>query len=181
MAADGGADGAQGLGVRPDYVVGDMDSVRPATLRRLDPRRVRRDADPDHTDLEKALAFCEASQVTDVTVVGATGGRLDHTLAALAAVGAASERLRIRLVDDLFLITPVRRRHVGEGAPGTLVSLLAPSGAQGVSTRGLRFPLKDADLPFSPLGVHNEIVRGSYSVRIRSGLLFVLEAHRRVR
>jgi thiamine pyrophosphokinase len=64
-----------------------------------------------------------------------------------------------------------------------VVSLIAPGGCRGVTTRGLRWELQDADLPFSPRGVHNELVGERAEVEVRDGVLLVfrgrwVERHR---
>ena len=76
--------------VRPDIVLGDFDSLDPATLERL-----RSDgasilafpADKDQTDLEIAFDVARERRATTVTLTAASTGRLDHTLGALGRTG----------------------------------------------------------------------------------------------
>lgn len=83
VAADSGLRHARTLGVTPDLLVGDLDSVSDVDLGRYDGLPVERHpVAKDATDLELALDACAARHVTDLTVIGAFGGRLDQTLAA---------------------------------------------------------------------------------------------------
>jgi thiamine pyrophosphokinase len=83
VAADSGLRHARTLGIKPDLLVGDLDSVSNADLGRYDSLPVERHpVAKDATDLELALDACAARCVTDLTVIGAFGGRLDQTLAA---------------------------------------------------------------------------------------------------
>jgi thiamine pyrophosphokinase len=77
-------------------------------------------------------------------------------------------------VDDRFESLLVRRVERFEARLGTVVSLIAPAGASGVTTRGLRWPLEDAPLEFSTLGIHNEVVESPVEVRVDRGPLFLL-------
>lgn len=177
VAADGGADRALDAGVTPDWVIGDMDGILAGTLRRFPPARIRKDTDPDTTDLEKAMRFLARRRIASVVLTGVFGGRLDHTLANLAVMARWHNRFRLRAVDDHFttvVVDPVVRFRAPRG---TLVSLVAPGGAVGVSTTGLRFPLKNQNLPFSTLGIHNQVSRNPVSVSVRKGPLFLMRSH----
>ena len=177
VAADGGANRALKAGLPVDWIVGDLDSVAAETLRRIPRGRVVRDEDPDSTDLEKVMRFLEKRGVDSVVIVGAIGERLDHTFATLAIMSAWHAKMDIRLVDRHFTTVQVDPAFEFESPIGTMVSLVAPGGARGVTTRGLRFPLKNARLRFSPLGIHNEVVSNPVRVEVRSGPLFLMRSH----
>jgi thiamine pyrophosphokinase len=190
VAADGGAAGALAIGLRPDLVVGDADSVDPALLARLRAEGVAIEtspADKDETDTELALTSALRRGATDVVLVGALGGpRLDHALAnvwLLAHPGLAGRRAAI-LEPSIRL--RVLRAPAGDGGPvtasldgpiGSVVSLIAMADVAGVTTAGLRFALHDEPLPAGPArGISNVRVEPTASVSVRRGLLLVLEA-----
>jgi thiamine pyrophosphokinase len=85
VAADSGADTAERLGVVPDAVVGDLDSIRDADLARRFPGVAveRHDTAKDWTDTEIALKFLWKRGVEEVTIVGGGGGRIDHLIGIL--------------------------------------------------------------------------------------------------
>jgi thiamine pyrophosphokinase len=181
IAADSGVDHALALGRHVDVAVGDFDSVTPEGLRRVaaEGARVERHApDKDATDLELALHAAVAAGASQVSVVGGHGGRLDHLLGNLALL--ASPRF-VALTLDAWLgtarVTVVRGDASIVGAPGSLVSLFAMHGpACGVTTRGLRFPLHDADLePGSTLGISNELVGPDAGVTVADGVLLAIQ------
>ena len=84
VAADGGADLALARGIQPALVVGDFDSITAEARAAVGEERLIEDADPDHTDLEKAVRVCIERGATRVDIVAATGGRADHALANLS-------------------------------------------------------------------------------------------------
>src|SRR5581483_3387438 len=82
VAADGGAEHAQRMGLHVDLLVGDLDSVSEAALaraERVDPHPTMKDA----TDLELALAAAVRLGPEHILVVGGSAGRLDHLLGAI--------------------------------------------------------------------------------------------------
>ena len=99
VAADSGADIALGLGLVPDVIVGDFDSVTPAGAAAAGEQR-RFPTDKDATDLALALAEARHRGAGSISVVGGSGGRLDHFLANVAVL--ASDELAAVRVDALM-------------------------------------------------------------------------------
>ena len=176
VAADSGADIARSLGLVPDVIVGDFDSVTPEGAAAAAEWR-RFPADKDATDLELALAEARDRGAGSITVVGGAGGRLDHFLANVAAL--ASDELAAVRVDALMgaaRLWVVRRRGTITGRPGDLVTLLPYGGpATGVRTTGLRWPLAGDTLRAgSTRGVSNVLVASDATVSVESGVLVVV-------
>ena len=187
VAAVGGARHAAALDLGIDLWVGDGDSVDPLTLETLaasgvELRRAR--PDKDESDTELAVRAALAADPTGVAIIGATGGpRLDHELANLGLLAMPELDGRVAvLYAPRARIT--RLRQPGgpadlrlSGHPGDTVSLLPFGGdVRGVSTRGLRYPLVDEDLPMgTPRGLSNVITGDDAGVTVRDGLLLVIE------
>jgi len=183
VAADSGADHAVALGLRVDVLVGDLDSVDPATLaavRAADGEIVRLPRDKDATDVELALDAAWGRGAEALVLVGGHGGRLDHALAtmgALAAVAAPGRRVEAWMGPAHVAVTVDEAPITGR--VGELVSLVPLGGAvDGVTTTGLRWPLAGAHLPFgSTWGVSNEVVAESAGVSVTGGVLAVVRPH----
>ena len=186
VAADSGVDAAAALGVHVDVVVGDLDSASPEALAAAEAagaRVERHPADKDATDLALALdcasTLLDGEGAGDVVVAGVEGGRLDHLLAGILALGDPDRR-RLRIRAHLGRATI----HVVHGpgslaierATGQLLSLLPVGGdALGVRTGGLRFPLMDERLPSGTTrGVSNVVDHDPASVTLESGTLLVV-------
>ena len=179
IAVDGGLAHALAAGLTPDLLVGDLDSVSPASLELASavPKQVH-PSDKDLTDLELALLEARARGAAELLLAGALGDRADHSLAnlLLAARLRQEQQLRVCLAgagtlawplaagDRLFLPCPA----------GATFSLLALSTGCRVSVSGARYPLAGADLPFgSGLGVSN-ISTGETTVQTERGLLVAM-------
>ena len=172
VAADGGARSALALGVTPDIVTGDLDSIGDARDA-IPADRIRPNTDPNATDLEKAVALCLEEGCDAVDIIGAAGGRADHALANLSVLVSFGRRARVRMVDERFAIELVNGEAEVDGPAGTVVSLVALGRCEGVSTSGLRWELHDHTLDFSAYGIHNEIAASPARVSVRSGDLLL--------
>ena len=181
VAADSGLERAAALGLRPDLVVGDFDSVDPTVLADAEAEGVRVERHPvakDATDLALAIDAARASGATRVLVVAGDGGRFDHTLAnALLLASDDYADLAMEAVVGAARITVIRTNTELAGLPGDLVSLLAVGGpATGIVTEGLLYPLRGEDLhPGSSRGVSNEFVAARASVSVDGGVLVAVQ------
>jgi thiamine pyrophosphokinase len=190
IAADGGAAHCLAAGLRPDIVVGDLDSLSEEDQARLraqgvDVRRVSRDK--DESDLELCLLLARELGMAQVTVLGAFGlVRPEHTLAnlllladprfsalGLALVGHGSRTWRIGEAD-------APGEALIAGRAGDHVSLLPlDPRVEAVRTAGLRFPLDGDDLALGPArGLSNELLGDIGRVTTRRGRLVVVHTDR---
>ena len=173
VAADGGAGKALAAGVRPDAVVGDFDSLSPAARRSLAKDCLHHAPSPDSTDLQKAIDFAIERGATAIDIVAAGGGRADHALANLSVLSLYRGRATMRILDDHLSIELVDGMATVDEPAGTVISLVAIGRCTGVTTRGLRWDLEDAELVFSPRGVHNEVSAPPATVAVATGDLLL--------
>ena len=176
VAADSGLDHAEQLGVVPDLVVGDFDSVTDDALQRFGGPVDRHPVAKDATDLELALRAAVDSAPERIVVVGGHGGRLDHFLANALVLTTVPTGIEVEWRAGHASIHLVRRRCRLEGTVGATVSLIPVNGdAVGVDTVGLRWPLAGATLGFgTTLGVSNEFSAAVVDISIETGTLFVV-------
>lgn len=182
VCADGGTRLALALGRVPHVVIGDLDSIAGADRATIESSGIpvrQYPHDKDQTDLELALTFSLERAPSAILIIGALGGRLDHTLANLSLLSDGRLRGIDCLIDDGVEQVAVCRDHlVIEGRPGDLVSLL-PWGvpATGVRTAGLRWQLSSEVLyPDHARGVSNEMIASNAAVDIDSGLLLIVHS-----
>lgn len=181
VAADSGVDRAAALGWRVDLVVGDLDSASPAAVAAAVAAGAgveRHPAAKDQTDLELALDRALARRPDRIVVVGSGGGRFDHVAAgALLLAADRYAAVRVEAWLDGAVVTVIRASATLQGAPGDVVSLLPVGGpAEGITTRGLRYPLDGEDLkPGTTRGVSNVFVGRQAEVEVRGGVLLAIQ------
>ncbi|MCL4499271.1 MAG: thiamine diphosphokinase [Chloroflexi bacterium] len=180
VCADGGANTAVRLGLRPSAVVGDLDSADPGVIERLQADGVkieRHPAEKDATDLELALDYAVRSGADGIIVCGALGGRIDQELANIGLLlSARMAGVSCRIMESACEIFVMRRYGSIKGNPGDTVSLL-PVGqaAEGTTLSGFKYPLVDRELSLgTTLGISNVLAREEARVEMRSGTLLVV-------
>lgn len=181
LAADGALDHALAAGLTPAGLVGDLDSVSPAGLAWAEEHATisRHDPDKDHTDTELALAMAADLDPSRLVMISGGGDRLDHSLAAIGALGAPG----LTSIPEIDGWWGDQRFHVLHG-PGSLsleleagavVSLLATHGrATDVTITGVEWPLDHHELaPLLGHGVSNVATGSTVEVRLGTGVLVV--------
>jgi len=158
VAADGGAGRLMALGLVPEAVIGDMDSLGGAVPDGVHMMPV---TEQDTTDFGKCLARVDAPFCIGV---GFLGGRVDHTLAALSVLlEYPAKRVVLLGEEDVAFATPMDWRITLE--PGARVSFFPLRPCRGVSSAGLRWPIDGLEMVAGGrIGTSNEAVSAEVAV-----------------
>jgi thiamine pyrophosphokinase len=170
-AADGGSRICVKSGVRPEWVMGDGDSMGEC----LPKGWVFRSApDQNATDFQKVLQALPP-EVDTICVLGGCGGRLDHAWTNLLIASSLPIDVRIWFEHGDERLCRVTSSCPWRGAPaiGRDLSLLPVGRVEGVNTQGLQWNLQEEVLaPDGLLGQSNRVI-GAVSVEVSAGSLFV--------
>jgi thiamine pyrophosphokinase len=178
IAADGGALTAHAMGLHPDVIIGDFDSFTPNGDEMSE---IISDPDQETNDLEKALNHALRAGADEVTVFGATGKRLDHTLKNLSVLKQFDSRFkslvfRDRYADIFLIHSPFKT----ELPLHTSISLFPLSGhVSGITTRGLLYPLNHESLENGVRdGTSNETIKKEVEIKFEKGDLLLFINHK---
>lgn len=179
IAADGGLRPLEEMGIKPDLLIGDLDSLGNHPLPKDVPLE-KHPVEKDDTDTGIALAQGFAMGYRNFALYGCAGGRVDHLMANFQSMARyAKLGANVRLVAPAYdayalhnstLKLPHRPR-------GTTVSIFCHGNqAEGVSIRGLYYPLNGYTLTCDhPLGVSNQHTDADAEVSVTSGTLLILQ------
>jgi thiamine pyrophosphokinase len=184
IAADGGLRHMRKLGLIPNLVIGDLDSITENDLEWILKNQIETRKFPqekDQTDLELALQAAVERGGDPIIVVGALGGRIDLTLTNIYLLLMPElQGVDIRFDDgheEVFLIQNHAEVRGKKGDTVSLLPLLSP--VTGINTEGLRYALCDEILfPERSRGVSNEMVSYKVKISLRSGLLLCVHTRK---
>jgi thiamine pyrophosphokinase len=181
IAADGGTRHALALGLMPNVIVGDLDSLpsdfEPSTF---NGEIVLYPKDKNETDLELAIQHALTLKPEQIIILAALGGRLDQTFGNIALISNLQpSTCNLQLNDGLEEVFFCRDHVEINGNSGDTVSLIPWQGeVAGIVTTGLKWRLQNETLyPNKTRGISNELIDDSASIQINSGLLLIV--HRR--
>ncbi len=171
LAADGGANKCLKAGIKPDMVVGDLDSITAKNKARLK-GRLKQVARQDNSDFEKALDYLKILAPRQVDIILSWGGRFDFCFSNFLAAS-----MYLKYFDIRFLLQGATVYLLSHGAKikaekGTRVSLIALEEIKNISTQNLVYSLDNEILPVGQRGLSN-IVKGNFTVNFKRGKLLV--------
>jgi thiamine pyrophosphokinase len=182
IAADGGLRHTYNLGIVPHVLIGDLDSVTTEQVtqqRRLGVEILQYPKEKDETDLELALDLALQRGCRRILLVGALGGRLDHTLGNLFLLNRPElAGVDVRLCDGQEAVWLVGRHTLIDGDVGEQVSLIPFSDeVNGVRTAGMKYPLKSETIyRWSTRGISNELLNQQAEVWTDAGTLLCIHS-----
>lgn len=164
VCCDGAAREFVARGGVPYAIVGDCDSAGEELLLRF-AGITHRDGDQETNDLTKAVRFCVGHGLRDITILGATGRREDHTLANVSLLVDYAREATVRMVTDTGVFDPIFTDTMFASYPGQQVSVFVLSPDTLITTVGLRYPLDRARMPAWWCGSLNQSLGTGFGFR----------------
>ena len=182
IAADAGYLTAQKMGVKPDVLLGDFDTLGVENIPD-DIECLRVPAEKDDTDTQLAIKTAIERGVGEIVIIGGLSGRLDHTLSTLAILEDLWERKNDRIY---AILTDGKNRVRFLRNSGTILprsqyryfSLIAADDiVKGVTLDGCKYPLKNGRISRRyQWAVSNEITGNCALIEIKRGGVWVIES-----
>lgn len=182
IAADGGLGYCGLLGVEPDLILGDFDSVSPDEAkaveeleRNIPDRILRLPREKDDTDMLAALKEGLRRGYRDFRIYGGTGGRFDHTLANIQCLLYLKKHDAVGYLVDgtgMMLVLVDETVEFQKGLEGYLSLFSLSEESVGVTIRGMKYPLDRAVIHNDfPVGISNEFTGEQALISVEKGQL----------
>lgn len=181
ICADGAGKYLKQLNIYPDLLVGDLDSIDKESLKWIKENNIRIEQFPkikDMTDTELAVDFALGLGPSKITLVGAVGSRLDHSLSNIMLLYKIHKMgITPFLVDEVNYASITSSRLEMECRVGQTLSIIPIAGdGKGISLEGLEYPLKDQTIKMgSSLGISNRCIDKNIVISIKEGTLLVVK------
>jgi thiamine pyrophosphokinase len=189
IAVDSGLAYVSELNIDLQYIVGDFDSVPKEYLVKYQNKAntdhsiniIKYNPEKDETDTQIAIELGIQLGADEITLLGATGTRLDHLLANVQLLSIALEHnIKAYIVDEynkLYFIdhnTTLRKDQLY----GPYLSLIPYTEVvEAVTLEGFKYPLLKRDLRIgASIGISNEVIAEEAAIIFQSGILIVTES-----
>lgn len=176
ICADGGANSAKSIGLKPDVIIGDFDSVRPDVLEYFkDTSRIIMIKTKNDTDVEKALKFAVKKGFTEAVLLGGTGDRLDHSFCNLSIVLKFYDDIKINLISEQSILTAHKKIINLKTVKNEILSIYGFDKKTRITTHGLKFKLDKEALPFGIREGTSNVAKGKrVTIEIQGGKVFLM-------
>lgn len=184
IASDKGLEILDKYNIIPNYIIGDFDSIdknilskyinnKEIVIRKLNPEK-------DYTDTHMAIKLSIELNSTDVTILGAIGTRIDHTIANVHILKETLEKgIDCRIVDNRNEIQLINKKTVLEMDKEYKYISLIPltTKVEEITLRGFKYPLSNATLEVGhSIGVSNEQYDKIAEIDLKSGILIMIKS-----
>ncbi len=175
ICADSGYDSALKLGITPNILIGDMDSLQSKVT---DTKTVQYPARKDMTDGQLAVEYAVGNDFEEIIMIGFIGSRMDHTLTNISFLDKINSENKYGVIIDehneMYLTTDTIELS---GKKGDIVSVIPVSElVRGVTTYNLEYPLDNENLYYNDSrGVSNVMCGDMCRITVKSGKALVMK------
>ncbi len=174
--ADGGSNSAKKLGIIPDYIIGDFDSITEETkLFFQNKSELIHIKSQNDTDVEKCIKHAVKNGIQEAILTGVTGDRLDHTLCNMSIVIKYFYQIKIKIAAEKSLLIPKTDLCKFITIPGEQVSLFGFNKRTKIISKGLKYKLDNIPLPFGEKESTSNVATDiSVILLIKGGIIFII-------
>jgi thiamine pyrophosphokinase len=171
------------MNILVDCIIGDFDTVKKDVLQayqNIGIKVVQFPPEKNYTDTHLALLKAIEFGASDITIVGAIGSRMDHTMANIGLLNITlKHKIPCKIIDDKNIIQMIDDKVEINAKDGKYISLLPTTECvTGIYLGGFKYPLSDATISQGEsIGISNELTNEIGQIRITSGKALVIQAN----
>lgn len=160
--------------MEPTFIVGDLDSVSENTKNAF-ANRIVLNTNQETNDQTKAVEFVLNRGAKSVIILGATGKREDHTIGNISLLLDYAEKLEVLSISNSGIFRPVLQSQTLPSFKGQQVSIFSLGNPAAITSKNLKYPLKNTILNSWWMGTLNECLDESFSLEFEKGKLIVFQ------
>jgi thiamine pyrophosphokinase len=176
ICCDGAAQNLLNAGLEPDFIIGDLDSVSEEIKRRFASVLIFQ-SEQETNDLTKAVQFCIENKWIEITILGATGKREDHTLGNLSLLTDYAEKANVQMLTDYGVFTPLLKTSTLESYCGEQISIFSLHPDTVLTFHNLLYSVKNRKLTSWWQGTLNEAESDCFTIDFDKGKILIFREY----
>ncbi len=183
IAVDKGLETIDYLKLEPQYILGDFDSVNTKILEKYKTQNIKiikLNPEKDLTDTHSAIDLALEIKSTEITILGAIGTRLDHTMANIHILKQALDKnIKAKIVNEKNEIELINKEIIIKKDDNYKYVSIIPltTNVTGITIEGMKYIINDYTLSIGDsLGVSNEQIDKEAKISIKTGILVVIKS-----
>lgn len=178
ICCDGAINNLLETNIEPDLIIGDLDSINEELKIKYFDKIIKID-EQNTNDLTKAINWCVKNKVEEVEIIGATGKREDHTIANISLLVKYVELIKVKIITDYGVFTPITKTTKFHSFKGQQVSIFALDNKLKINSENLKYPLQDLQLKSWWMGTLNEVTDDEFTISFKNkGQIIVYQANK---
>lgn len=181
IAVDKGLEILDKCKIQPNYIIGDFDSVNKDLVQKYKKSEIiKLNPEKDFTDTHMAIKLAYKIESNYITIIGAIGTRIDHTIANIHILKECIERkITCEIIDKNNKIMLINKPcYINLEKEYKYISLIPlTTNVTGVTLEGFKYPLKNATLSIGEsIGVSNEQIEQKAKIKLKKGILICIKS-----
>lgn len=181
IAADKGLEALNKINVMPNYIIGDFDSVNKTTLNHYENKNIEityLKPEKDFTDTHMAIKLAIEKRAKHITIIGATGTRMDHTLANIHVLNEALQNnvpTEIINENNRIMLTNKKAKLIKNTNYKYVSIIPLTTQIKGVTLKGFKYNVENAIINLGEsIGVSNEQIEQEALIEIKEGIAILI-------
>jgi len=175
LACDGAADTLLNKGYAPDVILGDLDSLSDDTKEKYKDHTIEMQ-DQSQNDLRKALIYARKQNISDISIIGASGKREDHMIGNIFSLLDYKD-LNIKLFTDTGFFSCIHQNQTIDSFKGQRVSIFVADSTIKITSNNLKYNFNNTTISTLYLATLNESTSGDFKLKISHGSLLVFQTY----
>ena len=176
ICCDGATESLLKYGLEPDFIVGDLDSLSHQLQQRYSPI-LHHNKDQETNDLTKSVNFCVEKQWNEITILGATGKREDHSIGNISLLLNYAANANVQMITDHGVFMPLLSSARFESFSGQQVSIFSLTYDTLFTFHGLKYPLTKQSISSWWQGTLNEALGDEFLIEMNNGKALIFRQH----
>jgi len=173
VCADGAANKIIKLGIEPDYILGDLDSISDENLKKYYDKIVKL-KDQNYNDLYKSLLWLKEQNIKKIDIIGIDGKRIDHTIGNFSIILDCISFVDITIYTEYGTIYTVNKERTFKNCYKKNISIFNSIPENKITTNGLKYELNNANLKKFYTGTLNKAIENEIKIKTKNKILIYI-------
>ena len=173
ICADGAANKIISLGLVPDYILGDLDSIDKKNLKKYS-RKIIELKNQNYNDLHKSLLWCKEKKITNIDIIGIDGKRIDHTIGNFSIILDCISFIDITIHTKYGIVYTVNKKRKFKNCYKKNISIFNSVSENKITTNGLKYELNNANLTKFYMGTLNKAIKNEIKIKTKDKILIYI-------
>ena len=173
ICADGAANKIIKLGIEPDYILGDLDSISNKNLKKYYDKIVEL-KDQNCNDLHKSLLWCKEKNIKYIDIIGIDGKRIDHTIGNFSIILDCISFVDITIYTEYGTIYTINKERTFKNCYKKNISIFNSIPENKITTNGLKYELNNANLNKFYTGTLNKAIENEIKIKTKDKILIYI-------
>jgi len=173
VCADGAANKIIKLGIEPDYILGDLDSIDSDNLKKYS-KNIIQLKNQEYNDLHKSLLWCKEKNIKYIDIIGIDGKRIDHTIGNFSIILDCISFVDITIYTEYGTIYTINKERTFKNCYKKNISIFNSVSENKITTNGLKYELNNNNLTKLYMGTLNKAIKNEIKIKTKDKILIYI-------